>query len=279
MILITWFAVVLIMILFCCLLENWTTPVIPRKCGSRRRRWPTNFAFYLINTGLHFTIPISTITAAKYAESKGLGVLNVLELPNWVGWLMTACAISFAAYLFHLAMHKIPFFWSVHRVHHSDDDLDWSSSLRNHPFEVFFATFYASSIGLVLGLNSSVVIIMSLLNVIIDFFSHSRITLSKKSEEILQYIIITPQLHHIHHSNWHKETDSNFGGDFSIWDRIFGTLNRAPLRPPNRFSYGIDTIDSEFAHDLDWLLKSPIKSDYLRRGDPQEEKINENLKL
>lgn len=273
MLLISWIAVVLIMILLCCLLEYWITPVIPRMSGSRRRRWPTNFAFYFINTGLHFAIPISTVTAAKYAESEGLGILNVIELPNWIDCLMTACFISFAAYLFHLAMHKIPFFWSVHRVHHSDDDLDWSSALRNHPFEVLLGTVYASSIGLVLGLNSSIVIIMFLLNLVIDFLSHSRITLSKKSEAILQYIIITPQLHHIHHSNWHKETDSNFGGDFSIWDRIFGTLNRVPLRPPNDFSYGIDTIESAVAHDLDWLLKSPIKSDIVRRGDPQVNKI------
>ena len=109
MILISWIAVVLIMILFCCLLEYWITPVIPRMSGSRRRRWPTNFAFYFINTGLHFAIPISTVTAAKYAESEGLGILNVIELPNWIDCLMTACFISFASYLFHLAMpqHKV----------------------------------------------------------------------------------------------------------------------------------------------------------------------------
>ena len=254
-----WFALFGLTVLICIVVEARTKPEIPRADRTRRRRWPTNLAFCAINIGLAFVIPVSSATMAKYAEQTGIGLLHAIETPYWIDFTATILIASLGSYVFHRLHHNVPLLWRFHRVHHSDNDLDWSSALCNHPVEVLAAIFWAASLAVAFGLNATALFVHFLLNYVIDFVSHARFKLPSRIERVLQWAIVTPQLHHIHHSSWQPETDSNYGGDFSIWDRLFGTLNPAPLRPIDRFAYGIDTLDPAYVEDLDWLLLSPLQ--------------------
>ncbi len=251
----------LAIVLICIAIEYCADPVIPRAKGTRKRRWPTNIALYVINTGLSAALPLSFLAVAHYADENGIGLLNWLNPPYGIDAMATVLIGSLSIYIFHRLHHSVPILWRFHRVHHSDNDLDWSSTLRHHPGETFFMILLQSATVFAFGLDATALFALLILHIGIDFFTHSRFMLPPRIERSLQWVMITPQLHHIHHSSWQPETDSNYGIDFSIWDRLFGTLNRQPLRSMDSFAYGIDTVDPAVSNDLDWLLTSPLVPD------------------
>ena len=265
-----WVAFFVICIFLCIMLELITTPAIPRAAETRKKRWPTNIALHAINIGLSALIPVSAVAVAQYAEQHSIGLLHWLQAPGWVEITVTVLVASLSSYVLHRLNHEIPLLWRIHRVHHTDNDLDWSSALRNHPAEVVLSILFHCAAALMIGATPAALLAMLLLNWGIDLFSHSRFALPPRLERVMQWVIVTPQLHHIHHSSWQPETDSNYGGDFSIWDRLFGTLNRTPLRPLDTFAYGIDTVDPALAHDLDWLLISPTVPDSIEWAETAE---------
>ena len=257
----SWLIFFVVVIAICILIENYADPVIPRAKDTKRRRWPVNLGLYAINAGLSFALPFSALVAAQYAATHHFGLLHLAESPYWLHAAATFLIGSLASYVFHRLNHNVPVLWRLHRVHHSDNDLDWSSALRNHPGEVLLSILFRCANVLLFGLDTAAIFALYLSNTVIDLFNHTRFALPAPVERALQWVIVTPQLHHIHHSSWQPETDSNYGGDFSIWDRLFGTLNAKPLRSAESFSYGIDTVDPADVEDLDWLLTSPLVPD------------------
>ncbi|PIQ97381.1 MAG: sterol desaturase [Nitrospinae bacterium CG11_big_fil_rev_8_21_14_0_20_56_8] len=203
-------------------LESW----IPRhpRVDSKPRRLAINLGL----TGVDILVVrvffgAAAVGAARLAEVGGWGVLNLVQLPSWIEFLIPVVFLDFMIYVQHVVVHMVPLFWRFHVVHHSDLDLDVSSGLRFHPVEILGSMLYKIGIIFALGPSPlSVLVFEAILNGMAQF-SHSNIALPEGLDRALRWAVVTPDMHRIHHSIEVKETNSNFGFNLSIWDRLLGT--------------------------------------------------------
>lgn len=225
--------------------------------APRERRWPTNFSLGLINMILVPLAPVSGLIGAQWAQANGWGLLNLVELPLWLVFVTTLLLRSFAGYVFHFIMHKVQMLWRLHRVHHSDDYLDISTTLRSHPIELAALLLTLAPLAILLGLDPWALIAYEVAEGAFSAFSHANFRLPERLDRPLRYVFVTPNMHRIHHSAYQPETDSNYGQVFSFWDRLFGTYSEAPRAGYARMQIGLDEIRGERAADF-WLqVKSP----------------------
>jgi sterol desaturase/sphingolipid hydroxylase (fatty acid hydroxylase superfamily) len=205
-------------------------------------------------------IPISFITSAEFADEMGWGLLNNIEL-NWIVLgISTLLFRGFISFVTHYLMHKIPVLWFVHRVHHLDTELDISTTVRFHPFEFIINLVIGIPVIFAFGFPVWGLMLYELFDIVITLFSHSNISLPKKIEKMLRYILVTPDLHRIHHSSFQPETDSNFSAVFPIWDILFGTFRTKSRTPQNKMQLGLEEVRDERTTKVGWLLISPFKS-------------------
>ena len=173
--------------------------------------------------------------------------------------ILSFLTLSLTSYLLHFAMHKIPLLWRLHQVHHSDYELDITTSYRTHPIAVVITLGVIFTIVCLLGPLPEIVLFYSLIVLLINFFHHSSLAWPKWVENTLAKIIITSSQHHIHHSNYQPETDSNYSVDLCVWDKLFGTHLKEPIRTNEKFAYGLKQISPTEAVDLHAILSSPFK--------------------
>lgn len=227
---------------------------------QRKKRWITNFVMTFIAIVTMMIIPVSFITAAKYAIEKHWGLFNILQM-NWlIVAILTLFFRGFISFFTHWLAHKIPFMWRIHRVHHLDTELDVTTNVRFHPFEFILNTIIGIPIILLFGFPIWVLMIYELLDVIITLVSHSNIAFPKRIEKVLRYFIVTPDLHRVHHSSHQPETDTNFGAVFPIWDLIFGTFKTQTKLPPKEMQLGLEEVRDSRTNNIFWLLLSPFKN-------------------
>ncbi len=227
---------------------------------SKKRRLGINLAL----TGIDiFVVRLffgaAAVGAAQFAGEKGWGLFNYLNWPGELEILLAVIFLDLMIYIQHVVVHMIPFFWQFHVVHHSDLDLDVSSGLRFHPIEIIGSMMF--KIGLVFAVGPSptaVLIFEAVLNGMAQF-SHSNITLPEKMDRLLRYVIVTPDMHRIHHSVEKKETNSNFGFNLSIWDRFLGTYIHDANREQPKIIIGVDQFRTSEEVSLKNLLMMPFK--------------------
>lgn len=196
-----------------------------REAGAlRRRRWPVNFALTLVNILVLGALPVTALVAADWAEAGGHGWLNQREHSFAVVLLVGVLARSLASWGIHWAMHNVPMLWRVHRVHHTDTHMDVSTTVRFHPIEFLIAAPVVVALVVGLGLPLEVVILYELFDTAMAVFTHANVRLPKGLDRALGDVLVTPNLHRIHHSTRVAETNSNYGATLSIWDRLFGTF-------------------------------------------------------
>jgi sterol desaturase/sphingolipid hydroxylase (fatty acid hydroxylase superfamily) len=189
----------------------------------RNRRWITHAGFFVTNIGIGRAISLISVTsAAVFATQRGWGALNLVDLPLWVQLLVSLVVYDFAVWGQHAAMHKSSLLWRMHQVHHSDRELDVTTALRFHPFELIISTAYKSLVIIALGAPAWIAIAVELWLGINALFNHSNIALPRRLDYFLRYIIVTPDMHLVHHSIDPDEQRHNFGFGLTIWDRIFG---------------------------------------------------------
>jgi len=235
--------------------------LIPRhpQVDSKRRRIGINLGLTGVDIlCVRLVFGAAAFGAAQFAEQRGWGVLNYLDLPGWVEMVVAIVFLDLMIYIQHVMVHMIPFFWRFHVVHHSDLDLDVSSGLRFHPIEIFGSMLY--KIGLVFALGPSplaVLVFESILNGMAQF-SHSNIRLPLGLDRALRWVIVTPDMHRIHHSIEVKETNSNYGFNLSIWDRMLGTYTRDALKPQPEIVIGVDAYRTPAEVSFVKLLLMPI---------------------
>jgi sterol desaturase/sphingolipid hydroxylase (fatty acid hydroxylase superfamily) len=223
----------------------------------RQERWPTNLGIGLLNIGIAMLAPVSSVEAALWAKSENIGVLNMRRAPFWLAAFSTILIRSFAGYVFHVALHKLRIMWRVHRVHHCDVHLDVSTSLRSHPLELIALLFVLVPLTAAIGFDPWTLAAYELFENMANSFAHANLRLPKKLDRALRWIIVTPNMHCLHHSAFQKETDSNYGQVFSFWDRIFGTYSAAPLEGYSAIEIGLNEISFEHSSDIIWQLKLP----------------------
>jgi sterol desaturase/sphingolipid hydroxylase (fatty acid hydroxylase superfamily) len=227
---------------------------------KRKGRWLPNFSMTTIVIVTLMAMPMSFFSIARYAEVKQWGLLNNIQL-NWIiEALMTLLLRGFISFFTHYLNHKIPFLWRIHRVHHLDTELDVSTNVRFHPLEFIVNIFIGAPIILVFGFPVWVLMFYELIDVVITLFSHANVSLPRKLENALRYIIVTPDLHRVHHSSYQPETDSNFSATFPIWDIIFGTYKTTLRVPQKEMEIGLKEVRDERTNNVIWLLLSPFKS-------------------
>ncbi len=226
----------------------------------RKRRWPVNYGLTVLNLLVFGAMPVSGLFVADYAESNDIGLLNLIELgllPALAIGLLLRALVSWAV---HLAMHKIPYFWRVHRVHHTDQYLDISTTLRFHPAEFLITTPLVLTSLLALGVSPLAVIVYELLDALMAVFTHSNLKLPRRVERVIRWLLVTPDMHRIHHSVHQPETDSNYGATLSIWDRLFGTYREAEPAQLALMALGLKEYPENESSSLWRLLLLPFSS-------------------
>jgi len=228
---------------------------------SARRRWPANLALVAISAGMASVVPVGGLAAAHWARDGSFGLLNALDAPLFVAVPFSAVVLSLNAYLLHLASHKIPFLWRFHKIHHSDQALDVTTTFRTHPMIYLMALGVNLLVVVVLGLTPGVFIAYAAIVLAIDLSHHSTIRIPDWLDRALRPYMMTPSLHHIHHSDHVAETDTNYGHDIALWDRLFGTYLAEAKRPASEFRYGLKKFPPARADDLNALLIAPFDRD------------------
>lgn len=222
-------------------------------------RWVTNFGLSFFSTLIiRLAFPFAATGFALWVESQGIGLFNWQHFNDWVSLIASVFLLDMAIYWQHVLAHKWPLLWRLHRVHHSDKQMDVSTAVRFHPLEIIFSMFYKFCVIALLGAPAMAVILFELILSSGALFNHSNIRIGKGLDRVLQAFIVTPNMHRIHHSDEQIETDSNYGFSISLWDRIFGsyTQNNDADRDIN---IGLKQSADEPTHNFIWSLKFPFK--------------------
>jgi sterol desaturase/sphingolipid hydroxylase (fatty acid hydroxylase superfamily) len=237
--------------------------LIPRRPGDlqRRSRWLTNGGLMLLTLGVMMLVPLSFIGAAVWAQSAGVGLLHSVSAPLWAVALCTLAVRAFVSFFTHWLNHKLPWLWRLHRVHHLDTELDVSSTLRFHPLEMVVGPLIGMPIIVAFGLSPWVLAAYELLDASITVFSHSNVRLPLRLNRVLRYLIVTPDLHRVHHSTWQPETDSNYGAVFPVWDLVFGTFRPEARDGQEHMQLGLAELREPQANRILPLLLSPLHRD------------------
>lgn len=225
----------------------------------RRRRWPANFALTLINIVVMGALPLGAVAAADLARSMQFGLFNQVELPFVAVLAATLLIRSLVSWAVHYAMHAIPLLWRIHRVHHTDTHLDVSTTVRFHPLEFVVSAPVVVATVMLCGLPPAAVMLFELFDAGIAVFSHANIRLPAWLERGLNSLIITPNMHRIHHSTKETETNSNFGATLVIWDRLFGTYRRKTSEELEHQALGLEEVGAIRASSLWFSLGLPFR--------------------
>ena len=230
-------------------------PAVKRK--NFRRRWWTNIGLTLINMVALGALPVTLLTAAMWSQEHRVGILHHVELQAATVVVVTLLARGLVSFLVHLMMHKVPLLWRLHRVHHLDEEIDVSTTVRLHPAEFFVGVLPGALIVAGLGLSPWVLVAYEILDVLITLFSHANILLPARLDKVLSRIVVTPNLHRVHHSAHMPETDSNFSAVFPVWDMIFGTYRRLDKDQLEALALGLDDHSGRYREGLGRALIEP----------------------
>lgn len=235
--------------------------VVPgRDSGAHRRgRWSTNFGLTALNVVVLGALPFSFVSTATWARERGWGFLNLGVLPETAVIVATLALRAFISWVTHLLMHQVPLFWRVHRVHHTDPELDASTTVRFHPLEFPIALGVGAPLVVVFGLEPVTLLAYELLDVAVTLFSHANLRIPAPLERVLRLFVVTPDLHRVHHSTRPAQTDSNYGAVFPLWDLVFGTFRTAPREELATQPLGLAEVRDARARRLGWLLALPFR--------------------
>lgn len=224
-------------------------------------RWSNNLALVVLNSFvLRLLFPAAAVGVAALSAQRQWGLLNYFELNNTLGIVLAIIILDFAIYLQHVMMHAVPLFWRLHRVHHADLDFDVTTGLRFHPIEIIVSMVLKFAVIAAIGAPVLAVVIFEILLNASSMFNHGNIRLPATLDRHLRRIIVTPDMHRVHHSIDEDETNSNFGFNLSLWDRLFGTYRDQPRAGHEAMTIGITTFrDRATCSLLPGLLAIPFK--------------------
>lgn len=224
------------------LLAVWEI-LAPRRAlvASKAKRWLANLSILIINTTIvRFALPAAAVGIAVIAEQRGIGLLHtLLTLPYPLAVLLAVVALDLAIYFQHVMFHAVPLLWRLHRAHHADLDFDVTTGTRFHPIEMVLSIVIKTAVIFVLGAPVLAVFIFETLLNISSMFNHSNIRMSEKVDKFLRLVVVTPDMHRVHHSISSDETNRNFGFNLPWWDHLFGTYQAQPRSGHEQMLIGI----------------------------------------
>lgn len=234
-----------------------------RKQLRRWKHFGKNALFSLVNsviTGL--AAAGMNIWLFIWIEENGIGVLNLLEAPFWVSALLASLSFDLWIYWWHRLNHVAPFLWRFHQVHHNDTEMDMSTALRFHPGEILLSSIANVFMFAILGISIEMMVVYKLIFNINVLFHHSNVALPEKWDRWYRLLLVSPNMHRVHHSKRMPETNSNYASGLAIWDRIFGSYRE---RDPDEIVFGLEYDRSQEQQKWLYLLKRPFRP----RGRPE----------
>ncbi len=238
----------------------------PRRARVQARiaRWRTNGALVVIDTllvrGVALLAPALAATgAAAWAQAQGFGLFNVIAAPALAEIVLAALALDAAVWAQHVAFHRAPLLWRLHRVHHADRDLDASSGLRFHPAEIAISMLWKAAVVVALGAPVVAVIVFEVLLNATAMFNHANVKLPTWLDRALRLVLVTPDMHRVHHSVRVEELNTNFGFCLSLWDRASGLYRAQPQGGHEAMTIGLEAHQDEAPAKLGWSLVFPGK--------------------
>jgi len=241
----------------------------PRRPQSIGRfvRWPNNLGLVVLNTiVLRLLFPLAGVGIAFLAHTKGWGLFNFVPAPAWVAIPMAVLLLDLTIYGQHVMFHAMPLLWRLHRMHHADLEFDVTTGLRFHPGEIVVSMLIKLAAVLVLGAAPVAVLIFEVALNATSMFNHGNVRLVPKLDRVVRLLLVTPDMHRVHHSIDRRETDSNFGFNLPWWDRLFGTYRDQPARGHDHMILGIDRFREPRELWLDRMLWQPLRRDAVVRG-------------
>ena len=235
---------------------------LPRKqrMQPRTTRWFTNLGLVVLDTlALRLLFPVMAVGMADIAATRGWGLFAWTDLPFLLEVGLAAILLDLAIYGQHIASHKIPLLWRVHRVHHADRDIDLTTGIRFHPVEIILSMLYKFAVIIVLGAPALGVFIFEVLLNGSAMFNHANFKLPRPIDRVLRQLFVTPDMHRVHHSVIHRETDSNYGFNLSVWDRLFGTYIDQPEKGHETMTIGLRAYQDDKPSQLLWSLILPFR--------------------
>ena len=228
---------------------------------NKRRRWCTNISLIVIDTTVvRLMFPIVPVALAQVAETRGWGVFNVVQSPLWLRVLLCFLLLDFIIYVQHLLFHHTPLLWRLHRMHHTDLDLDVTSGNRFHPLEIVVSMLIKLAAIVILGAPALAVLVFEVTLNACAMFNHGNITLPAAIDRLLRLFMVTPDMHRVHHSTIVRETNSNFGFNLPWWDRLCGTYRPQPEKGHLDMTIGLKEYRDPRRLTLFRLLVQPFTS-------------------
>jgi len=232
---------------------------------SRRVRWSSNLGLVALNAlVVRLAFPVAAVGFAALAAERGWGLLNAFDIPIWVAFGLSLLALDLAIYFQHVMFHAVPILWRLHRVHHADPDFDVTTGARFHPVEILLSMLVKLAAIAVIGAPAAAVLAFEVLLNACAMFNHGNVTIPAAVDRALRRVIVTPDMHRIHHSMEMAETNSNYGFNLAWWDRLFGTYRAEAGLPQERMRVGVEGITGDDrAVSLPGMLAMPFSHDVI----------------
>lgn len=232
----------------------------PQRAAQRRTRWPGNIGLVILDTAvLRLLFPAAAVSAALFAEARGWGLLNQLGAPGWAEALFAIVMLDLLIWAQHVLFHRAPLLWRLHRVHHSDAVMDVTTGLRFHPIEILLSMVIKIAAVVTLGASPLAVLVFEVLLNASAMFTHANVRLPLGLDRLLRRLLVTPDMHRVHHSNVPRETHSNFGFNLALWDRMFGTYRAQPAAGHAEMRIGVADFADPGEARLHRMLSQPFR--------------------
>jgi sterol desaturase/sphingolipid hydroxylase (fatty acid hydroxylase superfamily) len=228
---------------------------------GRVARWPSNLAILVVDTlAVRLLIPTAAFGVALIAASRGFGLFHVLGWPAWLAGVVGFVVLDLVIYGQHVVFHHVPWLWRLHRMHHADLDVDVTTGGRFHPIEILISMTIKIATVALLGIPAAAVVAFEIALNATSVFNHANAALPRRLDRVVRLVVVTPDMHRIHHSVVRRETDSNFGFNLPWWDRMFGTYRAEPAAGHDAMTIGLPIFRDRGELRVDRLLTQPFRT-------------------
>ena len=235
------------------------------RSNATPRRWGGNLSLCILSNCVLMLPTMTAFAAAFVSQLEQRGVLGSLGLPSPMRVVIAVIVLDALAYAQHRLLHRVDVLWRFHAVHHSDPDLDVTTTFRHHPVEAIFNGALIGGVVLAIGFSPAEIAIYTWVSFVVELVAHANLALPSRIGAILGRLIVTPEFHHLHHSRTNAEANANFGQAFSIWDTLLGTARARSPEDLRRLEFGLDKFRGQKFHLPHYLLVQPL---LLRTNEP-----------
>jgi sterol desaturase/sphingolipid hydroxylase (fatty acid hydroxylase superfamily) len=242
----------------------------PRRAWTvgRGPRWTNNFGILIVDVlAVRILIPTAAVGVALFAAERGRGLFHLAGLPLSIAAVLGFVILDLVIYWQHVVFHKVPVLWRLHRMHHADLDIDVTTGVRFHPFEILISLLLKIATVMAFGIPAVAVLLFEVLLNATAMFNHANVSMPAALDRVLRLIVVTPDMHRVHHSILRNETDSNFGFNLPWWDRLFGTYRAAPQAGHRGMTIGLPIFRNPRELRVDRLLTQPFRDESVAAHD------------